>query len=72
MDIPTRQELATDVDTYGAEITLKIKVSIGAGGTDFAADLLTEIERGSGKVYMQVAGEYGHLIVEELNDFEVS
>jgi hypothetical protein len=52
------------------EFTIKIKVSVGAGGTEFAALLLDAIEKGRDEVYMQVAGEYGHLRVEALYDFD--
>jgi uncharacterized protein (UPF0218 family) len=51
------------------EFTITVDVSIGAGGTEFAARLLDAIEKGE-SVYMQVAGEYGHLRVEALRDFD--
>lgn len=48
---------------------LTLTVAIGAGGDDFL-DRVIEAVNNQENVYVQVAGEYGHLHVEDIEKLE--
>lgn len=49
---------------------LVLTAEIGAGGDDFLATVIEAVNDENGNVYVQVAGEYGHLYVEDIEVLE--
>ena len=53
----------TAEDREGQDMRLTIEVSEGAGN-DFLDTVLAAVNDERSNVYVQVAGEYGHLVIE--------
>ncbi len=48
--------------------TMTITAELGAGGDDFLTRVIEAVGNEKDSVYIQVAGEYGHLRIESVED----